>query len=257
MQTVKVSALAALCVCVVLVTGCVQENSLRIQNATQRTRIEKLESEIQTNKLTIDQLQRKIQTADSITGTETEALKQIVTALEEDIAKKKTLINSMQQQLLSGGGALPVELSTMLEDFAESEGMVTFESNRGVVKFNSDLLFEKGSDTVVPVARSTVEAFCRILNTEQGKSFDIIIAGHTDDLRIGKPETREKHPSNWHLSAHRAIAVLNVMTKNKIVSERLSIRGFGEYRPIEPNKPNQKGNPQNRRVEIYIVPKGT
>jgi chemotaxis protein MotB len=94
------------------------------------------------------------------------------------------------------------------------------------------------------------------LNSELGKGFDIIIAGHTDDLRIAKPDTRERHPTNWHLSAHRAISVLDIMTKNNIVSERMSVRGFGEYRPIESNKPNRKGNPQNRRVEIYIVPKG-
>ena len=52
------------------------------------------------------------------------------------------------------------------------------------------------------------------------------------------------------------ISVLNIMTNNKIVPERVSVRGFGEYHPIVPNKPNKKGNPQNRRVEIYIVPQG-
>jgi flagellar motor protein MotB len=40
------------------------------------------------------------------------------------------------------------------------------------------------------------------------------------------------------------------------VSERVSIRGFGEFRPAVPNELNKRGNPQNRRVEIYIVPKG-
>jgi flagellar motor protein MotB len=46
------------------------------------------------------------------------------------------------------------------------------------------------------------------------------------------------------------------MTGNKLAPERISIRGFSEYRPIAPNKPKKKGNPQNRRVEIYVVPKG-
>ena len=101
-----------------------------------------------------------------------------------------------------------------------------------------------------------IKALCGILNTEQAKAFDIIIAGHTDDLRISQPETKAKHPSNWYLSAHRAITVLDVMTANGIVSERASIRGFGEFRPVVPNEPNRRGNPQNRRVEIYIVPKG-
>jgi len=47
-----------------------------------------------------------------------------------------------------------------------------------------------------------------------------------------------------------------MMAKNNIAQERTSVRGFGEYRPIVPNKPNKRGNPQNRRVEIYIVTKG-
>jgi len=46
------------------------------------------------------------------------------------------------------------------------------------------------------------------------------------------------------------------MAENKIDPKRMSARGFGEYRPIADNKPNKKGNPLNRRVEIYIVPEG-
>jgi chemotaxis protein MotB len=84
----------------------------------------------------------------------------------------------------------------------------------------------------------------------------VIIAGHTDDIPIQKPETRAKHPTNWHLSSDRAIAVLQVMENDKIDSKRMSVRGFGEYRPVAENKPNKGGNPQNRRVEIYIVPEG-
>jgi chemotaxis protein MotB len=144
----------------------------------------------------------------------------------------------------------------MLEDFAEGKEMVTYDSNRGIVKFKSDLLFERGSDKVARTAGEAVKSLCKILNSDRGKNFDIIIAGHTDDMRIARPATREKHPTNWHLSAHRAISVLNVMVANKVASERVSIRGFGEFRPIVPNKPNKKGNPQNRRVEIYIVAKG-
>jgi chemotaxis protein MotB len=118
------------------------------------------------------------------------------------------------------------------------------------------LLFESGSDVVAPAAGEVIKSLCKILNSEQGKKFDVIIAGHTDDIRIGKPETREKHPTNWYLSAHRAISVLDIMSSSGISSERMSVRGFGEFRPITPNAPNKKGNSQNRRVEIYIVPQG-
>ncbi len=257
MRIVKLSGIFLLCACVVLINGCNAElKDLRVQNATQDKRIAELESEVQTTKLNLEQLQRKLDTADSRSSIETDALKQKIAALEEELGRKKTLIALMQEQLLYGGAPLPVELSTMLEDFAEGEKMVTYDSSRGIVKFESDLLFERGSAEVVPAAREAVKSLCKILNSEHGKKFDIIIAGHTDNMRIAKPATREKHPTNWHLSAHRGISVLDVMAKSKIASERMSIRGFGEFRPIAPNKPNRKGNPQNRRVEIYIVPKG-
>ncbi len=119
-----------------------------------------------------------------------------------------------------------------------------------------DLLFERGSDKVATAAVDAVKQLCQILNSEQGKKFDVIIAGHTDDIRIGRPATRRLHPTNWHLSAHRGIGVLDVMIGNNIEPQRISVRGFGEYRPVAPNKANKKGNPKNRRVEIYIVPKG-
>jgi len=257
MRTAKFSAIIILCLCVMFITGCADElSSLRIQNSTQRTKISELESEVQAAKLNLDKMQRQLDAADQRNAVEQDALKQKIAALEKDIADKKSLLTQMQQQLLYGGAQLPVELSTRLEDFAKTEEMVTYDANAGVVKFKSDLLFEKGSDVVTPVAKAAIESLCKILNTQEGKKFDVIIAGHTDDMRIGRAATREKHPSNWHLSVHRAISVLRVMNGCDVASERLSVRGFGEYRPIAPNKPGKKGNPQNRRVEIYIIAKG-
>jgi len=259
MRIVKLSAVFLVCACVVLINGCVAEQQykdLKVQNDMQRKRIEELESEAQVIRLQLEKLKRELETAEGRGGVEVNALQQKIAALEEDMEKKKALITSLQQQLLSGGASLPVELSTMLEDFAKREKMVTYDPSRGIVKFESDLLFEKGSDVVAPDAAKAVASLCTILNSEEGKKFDIIIAGHTDDIRIAKPDTRQKHPTNWHLSAHRAISVLDVMTQSNIVPERISIRGFGEFRPIVPNEPNKKGNPQNRRVEIYIVARG-
>jgi chemotaxis protein MotB len=134
--------------------------------------------------------------------------------------------------------------------------MVTFDSSRGLVKFQSDLLFDKGSDEVSASGVNAVKSLCSIINSEEGKKFDVIVAGHTDDVPIGRPETKAKHPTNWHLSVDRAISVLSIMSKNDVASNRMSVRGFGEYRPLEPNAAGQKGNAKNRRVEIYVVPKG-
>jgi chemotaxis protein MotB len=218
-------------------------------------RIDRLETDLGTSKSLLDRCKRQLDTADTTCSIKQEGLQQTIAALQGDLAGKRSLISRMQERL-RGGAPLPVELSTMLEDFAAKNAMVTYDSSRGIVKFKSDLLFEFASDKVAPAAAEAVKTLCSILNSERAKEFDIIIAGHTDDIPIGRPETRAKHPTNWHLSAHRAISVLKIMAGSKVDPKRMSARGFGEYRPVEPNKPNKGGNPRNRRVEIYIVPKG-
>ncbi len=260
MQAAKLSVLLFVCVGMILTNGCVSERQyrdLKIANSTQQRRIDQLESELQAAKLELDQAQRGLQAATNRGGIEVDAMKQKVAALEEELAAKKALIARMQHQLVYGGAVLPVELNAMLEEFAKGKEMITYDASKGMLKFKSDLLFAKGSDAVATEAAEALKSLCEIMNSDKGKEFDLAIAGHTDDLPIVKPETKEKHPTNWYLSANRAIAVLEVLGGCGISPERMSVRGFGEYKPVVPNEANRRGNAQNRRVEIYIIPKGT
>lgn len=258
MQTTKLTVVLVVSVAIMLAGGCVSEqySDLKLQNDMQSQTIAELESQLQACVLKLEKLNRQLDNAKNHNTIETEALQQRIAALRKDINDKKTIITSMQQRLLYGGLLLPVELSTMLEDFGRSSDMVTYDTDRGIVKFKSDLLFESGSANVASSAKGTIKSLSTILNSEKAEKFDVIIAGHTDKLHIGKPATRAKHPDNWYLSAHRAIEVKQILQENNVAPERMSIRGFGEYRPLVPYKPNQKKSPQNRRVEIYIVPKG-
>ena len=254
MKIVKVAGVVFAAVLVITITGCVsqeQYNDMKAQNRIQQERMAEIEGQLQVTNLTLGQTRNQLEicTGDALIKDEQ------VAAFEEDREKKKTLIARMQQQLLHGGVTLPIELNMLLEDFAKGSDMVTFDQSRGVLKFKSDFLFALGSDNVTPEAAEAVKALCGIMNSEEGKSFNAIIAGHTDDVPIGKPSTRAKHPTNWHLSVHRSIAVLNIMTGNGVAPKRLSVKGFGQYRPVAPNVA-KKGNPANRRVEIFIVPSG-
>ena len=242
----------------VAVSGCGTEAfDLRVQNETQRTKIASLESELAAAKLQLDQAQRQVSSSGQQGTVEVETLRTKVAALEEDVAKKKSLIASMQERLVHGGNALPVELASKLEDLSKKYPMISFDAGRGVLKVSTDLLFEKGSDVVASSAVEAIKSMCGVLNSEEAQKFDVIVAGHTDDVPVLRPETLAKHPTNWHLSVHRAIAVLNLMTSSSVAPARLSVRGFGEFRPAEPNAGGGKGNAKNRRVEIYIVPQGT
>ena len=253
MRTVKLSALLFLFVSMAVLSGCQDMQDLKMRNAALNKRKADLESQVQAMTLELKQLKTQLAEAQQKGGINTDALQQKIAALEAHLGKKDELIMRMREQCL-GGAPLPIELSTMLEEFAAKEDMITFDPETGIVKFKSDLLFKSGSDVMLPAAAAAVKSLCTILNSKEAAEFDVIIAGHTDDQPI--VHARANHPTNWHLSVHRAISVLNIMSASSVAQKRMSVRGFGELRPVVPNDPGNKGNPQNRRVEIYIVPKG-
>lgn len=257
MRTLKLLAVVSFFCGAAVLTGCVsqREKDLQVQNATQQKLIDDLRAQVRTHEQELERTRAQLKEALEGGGINAKALQEEVDALERALEEKKQLIEAMRKQLM-GGPILPPELNDMLEQFASTQDMVTFDETRGLVKFKSDLLFDPGSAVVTAEAANAVKSLCSIMNSTEGSQFDIVVAGHTDDMRISRPSTIEKHPDNWHLSAHRALSVLNIMVANNIDPERVSARAFGEFRPIAENAPNKKGNAQNRRVEIYIVAKG-
>ena len=125
-----------------------------------------------------------------------------------------------------------------------------------MVKFKADFTFDKGSDDVSAEAASALDKLVDILNSSAAKDFNVYVAGHTDDIPIKKPETLRRHPTNWYLSAHRAVEVQSVLEKQGLAPQRIGVMGFSEYHPVEANAAGQKGSAKNRRVEIWIVPPG-
>lgn len=237
--------------------GCASQEKLddmKAQNRIQQQRISDLEAELRSCRIGLDQLEKQKETLYGKADANVAAREAEIAALEEDIEKKKQLITKLQQQLLRSGAELPMELSVKLEEFARGNDMVEFDPSTGMLKFKSDLLFDLGSANVSQGAKDSIKSLSSILNSSEAQDFDVIIAGHTDDVPIRKPSTRQQHPTNWHLSAHRAISVLDLMAANGVAKERMSVQGFGEYQPVEANKPGNKGSSANRRVEIYLVP---
>jgi len=149
---------------------------------------------------------------------------------------------------------LPVELNEALMNLADrNAGLMVFDPLRGMVQMSSDLTFDLGSDQVRADATATLQQLAGVLSDSQAGAFEVRIVGHTDNVPIGKPATRAKHPTNMHLSVHRAISVRNVLLKAGVNPGRIAVSGYGEFRPIVPNQVG-KGSLENRRVEIYLVP---
>lgn len=242
-----------------LFSGCIQQekyDDLKLRNRSQQQRIDTLESELNVTKLKLTQVEKQLAEAAENCSADTETLRKKVEALQADIDEKTALITKMQGELVNGRAALSPELTNALQKFAATNDMIEFDEATGTVKFKSDLLFETGSDIVTAEATGLIQKLCEIVNSSAAESFDIVIAGHTDDMPIRKSDTMTQHPTNWHLSVHRAISVEKIMETAGVNPKRMSVRGFGEFRPIEANEANKKGNQKNRRVELYLIPAG-
>ncbi|MDD4016465.1 MAG: outer membrane beta-barrel protein [Kiritimatiellae bacterium] len=86
-----------------------------------------------------------------------------------------------------------------------------------------------------------------LLRNPQAKA---VIEGHADR------RTRSSEKYNQDLSERRAQAVQSYMVGKGVVVDKLSAVGYGYSRPkVQPDLVN--GNPENRRVEIYIRGAGT
>ena len=151
---------------------------------------------------------------------------------------------------------LPEQLDNALKQFAdEHPSAVVYDSVHGTVRWKADLLFALGSDVVRESSMEALRGFSEIIKSPAAADFEVIVVGHTDNRPISRPKTKAKHPTNWHLSAHRAISVAYALRKNGYSQERIGVMGYGEYRPVADNA-TEKGAGQNRRVEIYLVPHG-
>ncbi|MCC6428731.1 MAG: OmpA family protein [Phycisphaerales bacterium] len=151
---------------------------------------------------------------------------------------------------------LDPETDTLLKELAEKyPDLIIYDADRGRLRFASDLTFDSGSDVVKDSALQSLRALANILTSGAASAYDVHIVGHTDSQRIGSGTARN-HPTNMHLSCHRAISVRGQLASMGVPAEKMEAAGWGEFRPIVQN--TGSGNtPQNRRVEIYLTrPKG-
>jgi chemotaxis protein MotB len=115
--------------------------------------------------------------------------------------------------------------------------------------FQSEVLFPSGSSKLqaageqqlASVAQRLVEIASRI---PKNINWVLQVDGHTDD----KPINSALYPSNWELSAARAIAVVKFLHEQGIPYERLVAAGYGEFQPI-----SATDAARNRRIELKLT----
>lgn len=232
--------------------GCVDQkkyDSLAGTNQTSAARLEALNQENRTLAASLDVKQRRI---DELEG-ETRQLRSI----NDDLSAQIGGIRGRQQALVDELGnirltMLDPETDRALQALAaQYPDLIKYDAARGMLQFMADLTFDSGSDQVKPQARAGLQRLAQILAGSSASGYDIRLVGHTDSQRPSRSANR--FPTNRHLSVARSIAVEEVLRTSGLPGGRMETSGWGEYRPVVANSATG-GTPQNRRVEIYIVP---
>lgn len=234
--------------------GCVQQeqyDQLLMSNRSLQEQVVTLEDERDAAKANLDTVRAQLTQATAELG----GLRQKYNLSEEEMKRLALSYDDLMKQV-SGleFGPLPEDMSKALADLAEQyPNVLSFDAKRGMLRFASDFTFALGSADLTANASNSITQLARILETSTASGFECRIVGHTDNVPISKPETRKLHPTNWHLSAHRAISVGAALITSGINPQRVQVAGYGEYRPIVANAA-KGGAEQNRRVEIFLVP---
>src|SRR6266478_5959319 len=74
------------------------------------------------------------------------------------------------------------------------------------------------------------------------------VDGHTDV----RPIVTSQYPSNWALSAARAISVVQYLITKGVSPQRLVAAGFGEFQPLDPAL-TEDAFRRNRRLELKLT----
>jgi chemotaxis protein MotB len=124
---------------------------------------------------------------------------------------------------------------------------VSIARGRMVINLPQDILFASGSADLGADGRRTLAEVAGVLAEFQDRRFQV--EGHTDD----RPISTAQFPSNWELSAARALSVVKLLVAQGVSPENLSGAGYGEYHPVAVNE-TVEGRRLNRRIEIVMLP---
>jgi chemotaxis protein MotB len=119
--------------------------------------------------------------------------------------------------------------------------------------FPSEVFFDTGQAVLSPEGRLELDKLAgALVDLDKKIPSDIPwvlrVDGHTDVRPIASPQ----FPSNWALSASRAISVVQYLVSKGISPQRLVAAGFGEFQPLDPSN-TEEAFRRNRRLELKLT----
>jgi len=160
-----------------------------------------------------------------------------VQAREEELAKLKGTYDELQEK--------------MKAEIAKGDVRLSQSGGRIKVDLVDQILFDVGDASISKRGEEVLGRVGGVLSRYEDKQ--IQVSGHTDDSPISK-RLEERYPTNWELSAARAINVVRFLQDGaKIPGRRLVAAAHSQYEPISTNA-NPSGRQRNRRIEILLTP---
>jgi chemotaxis protein MotB len=119
--------------------------------------------------------------------------------------------------------------------------------------FQSEVLFDSGQAILNPEGRTELDQLATALLDLEPKipkeiAWVLRVDGHTDV----RPIASAQFPSNWALSAARAISVVQYLVSKGVSPQRLVAAGFGEFQPLDPGTTDDAYR-RNRRIELKLT----
>ena len=182
-------------------------------------------------------------------------LRQQVAELKVENIKLSDEISELQkakeEKVKEVSGTYEQLLANMKNEIAK--GQVTISELKGKLTVNMEaaILFDSGKTDVKPEGLDILAKMVETLKNVSDKA--IRIEGHTDDVQITGALTRT-FPTNWELSAARAINVTKFLQQQGIDPRNLSAAAYAEHKPVAENS-SKEGRAKNRRIEITLVAK--
>lgn len=183
-------------------------------------------------------------------GQDVESLRIERTSLSSSLSETQRALEELrareaqQQQRLATFRSMLERFRAMMES---GRLRVRVVRGRMVVELPDNVLFDSGEAELKPEGQATLLEVVQVLRTIENRHFQV--AGHTDNV----PIRSRRFPSNWELSAARAVTVTRFMIANGMPGDRISAAGYAETQPIDTSD-TPEGRARNRRIEIALMP---
>jgi chemotaxis protein MotB len=193
------------------------------------------------------------------------ALRRQLAALEDalDVSEKKG--RESQARIADLGSRLNVALAQRVQELSRYRSdffgrLREILGNRADIRvvgdrfvFQSEVLFDTGQAVLNQEGRNELDKLANaLLELERQIPSEIAwvlrVDGHTDV----RPIASAQFPSNWALSAARAISVVQYLISKGVSPQRLVAAGFGEFQPIDTDK-TEEAYRRNRRLELKLT----